>query len=70
MNEGCASEIIELLGLGADHLRVHRFQEQQMLLQRGGNPATAQRFDKTDEHGAAFSATVGATPPSAWLTSL
>ena len=70
MNEGGAGEIIELLGLGGDHLGVHRFEQQQMLLQRGGNAPAAQRFDKADEHVRRLSAARrrAESPPGAWLT--
>ena len=51
VNEHRPREIIELLGLLADHLGVHRFEQQQMLLQAGRDPPAAKRVDEVDEHG-------------------
>ena len=50
VNEDAAAEIIELLGIGGDDLGVERLEEQEMLLQAGGNPAAPQRLDKANEH--------------------
>ena len=54
VNEHRAGQIIELLGLGGDHLGVERLEQQQMLLQAGGNPPAPQRLDEGDEHGASL----------------
>ena len=50
VNEDAAAEIIELLGVGRDDLGVERLEQQQMLLQAGGNSAAPQRLDKANEH--------------------
>ena len=50
MNEDGAGEILELLGIARDDFGVERFEQQQMLLQAGRNPALAQRLDEGNEH--------------------
>ena len=51
LHEGGAGEIIELLGLGRDHVGVERLEQGQMLLERGGDARGAQLVDEGEEHG-------------------
>ncbi len=50
VDENRPRQIVELLGFLRDHLGVHRFEQQQMLLEAGGNPAAPKRVDEIDEH--------------------
>jgi hypothetical protein len=62
MNEGRPGEVVELLGICRDHLRIERLEQQQMLLERGGDSAAAKRFDKADEHENRLSPAAKGTP--------
>ena len=58
-----AGEIVEILGRPLDDLGVQRLEQQQMLLQAGGDPGAAQFVEEVQEHRPCFyfAATTGSS---------